>query len=186
LWRVAFVGINLSGNLGFKTIVRELGEGTVDIDFSNYVSEGRGKFHDGNVDNLSFKKNLVSTADQFTGNKWMPLPSYPRRNCGYGNSLAFYANGDVSPCLSPRFIRGNVKKNGIQSVFDWVLSERENSFVDRLPECKTCDLRYVCGGRCHLKTLTKGLGISQVECPDSYKEALYNNLVKHFEAGQLV
>ncbi|WP_258871829.1 SPASM domain-containing protein [Virgibacillus dokdonensis] len=112
----------------------------------------------------------------------MPTPSYPRRNCGYGNTLDIYPNGDVSPCLTPRFIRGNIINDEIQNVFNWIDNEREDSLVDRLPECKTCDLRHICGGGCHLATLTVGQGINQVECDDLYKERMLKNLVKQFEA----
>ena len=111
----------------------------------------------------------------------MPTPSYPRRNCGYGNTIDIYPNGDVSPCLTPRFIRGNVIKDGIKELFDQIDNEREQSFVINLEECKFCDLRHICGGRCHLSTLTKNLGIFQVDCDDSYKLRMYKNLIKHFE-----
>ncbi|RFA34184.1 hypothetical protein CAI16_12395 [Virgibacillus dokdonensis] len=173
---------NLRENL-HSFVMEELDGMDIDIDLSSFVSEGRGKDLAENVESEKFSSTISFTADHFVSeDDWMPTPSYPRRNCGYGNTLDIYPNGDVSPCLTPRFIRGNIINDEIQNVFNWIDNEREDSLVDRLPECKTCDLRHICGGGCHLATLTVGQGINQVECDDLYKERMLKNLVKQFEA----
>ncbi|PEJ11752.1 hypothetical protein CN684_00190 [Bacillus wiedmannii] len=167
-------------------IMDELQGMDVDLDLSSFVSEGRGINLTENVDPVTLTTTISHTAEHFINeDDWMPTPSYPRRNCGYGNTIDVYPNGDVSPCLTPRFIRGNFLKDGITNVFDWIEHGREQSMVDALPECKSCNLRYVCGGRCHLPSLTKGLGILQVSCSDAYKERMYKNLVRQYESTKL-
>ncbi|MDQ0177307.1 radical SAM/SPASM domain-containing protein [Bacillus chungangensis] len=167
----------------YNYINNELGGMKLDLDLSSFVSEGRGVNLTEEINPSDFASTLSYTAEHFVDkDAWMPTPSYPRRNCGYGNTIDIYPNGDVSPCLTPRFIRGNFIKDGVKSLFDIIDHEHNLSMVDLLPECKTCDLRYVCGGRCHLGTLTKGEGIGQVDCPDQYKENMFNNLVRQFEA----
>lgn len=165
-----------------RLIKEELGGMNIDIDLSSFVSEGRGRNLRENLEQAQFSSTLSYTAEHFVQeDSWMPTPSYPRRNCGYGNTIDVYPNGDVSPCLTPIFIRGNLIKDGIKNVFDAIDYEREDSMVDKLPECKKCDLRYICGGRCHLSTLRKGAGIQQVDCDDIYKNRMFKNLIKQFE-----
>lgn len=166
----------------YSYIKNELNDMEIDLDLSSFVSEGRGRDLSENVKPMDFASTLSYTAEHFVEeDSWMPTPSYPRRSCGYGNTIDVYPNGDVSPCLTPRFIRGNLFKDGIDNVLDWIDAEREQSMVDALPECKTCDLRYICGGRCHLGTLREGNGISQVDCSEDYKRRMRNNLIKQFE-----
>ncbi|MFT0137232.1 radical SAM protein [Alcanivoracaceae bacterium MT1] len=173
---------NLKENL-HKLIKEELGGMNIDIDLSSFVSEGRGIDLKEDIEPTHFSSTISYTAEHFIKeDEWMPTPSYPRRNCGYGNTIDIYPNGDVSPCLTPRFIRGNLLKEGISTVFNSIDIEHNESMVDRLPECKSCDLRYICGGRCHLTSLSKGEGIQQVDCDDLYKERMFKNLIKQFEA----
>lgn len=168
-------------------VKEKLGGMDIDLDLSSFVSEGRGINISENIEPTHFSSTISYTAEHFVKeDDWMPTPSYPRRNCGYGNTLDIYPNGDISPCLTPRFIRGNLIKDGIENVFNWIDIEHQESMVDILPECKTCDLRYICGGRCHLSTLKKGLGIKQVNCDDSYKERMFKNLIKQFEATTII
>jgi radical SAM protein with 4Fe4S-binding SPASM domain len=50
--------------------------------------------------------------------------------------------------------------------------------VNSLLECHVCDLRHVCGGRCHLPQLRLGQMPHQAACSDRYKESMFRNLVE--------
>lgn len=130
---------------------------------------------------------LISRPGQTAGasvdRPWKSLPVRAKHSCGYGDTFAIYANGDLSPCLTPRFIRGNVFAGDPAELFDAIDREREAARVDRLEECKTCVLRHVCGGRCHLAQLRSGQAPSQVECPDSYKQSMFRKLAAWGASG---
>jgi len=165
----------------------------VDVDLGSLVQEGRGVQHpDLALSPVEFSEFLLEVGrrfveDQLAGTRlvgtdgnvlWKSVPSRARLSCGYGNSLVFYSDGGMSPCLTPRFIRGNVFADDPGVLLDRVERERAAAAVDRLEECRTCDLRHICGGRCHLPQLRAGQAPSQVACPDSYKASMYRNLAR--------
>ncbi|MGH2828572.1 MAG: radical SAM protein [Actinomycetota bacterium] len=157
----------------------------VDVDLANYIPEGRGE--DMPEEALSageFRDTLSSLVAPFLKDEWKSIPISRRLNCGYGTAFAVYANGDVSPCLSPRFIRGNIIEMGVGRLFDSILTEADRSAVDNLPLCRTCDMRYLCGGRCHLNHLIPLGVMRQNDCPGSYRESFRRGLVHRFDAQQ--
>lgn len=169
----------------------------VDVDLGTLILEGRGMGQAQlGLSSTEFREFLFEVAQRFvveaiddegtegprarirTGSQgaWKPLPMRRRVSCGYGDTLSIYSNGDLSPCLTPIFIRGNVFDQDVNELLDSIEHERVAARVDALPECRTCVLRYVCGGRCHLPQLRTGNVPSQVECPSSYKESMFRNL----------
>jgi len=145
--------------------------------FGKFVEEGRGKdFRSEQVPADELARVLPRLASQFLESGWRPTSLSKRRNCGFGQSFAIYANGDVSPCLSPIYIAGNVLKESVGAVFDRVMVRSEKSDVDALPLCRTCDLRYICGGKCHLPQLTRGREISQNECTAEFRRLYLERL----------
>jgi radical SAM protein with 4Fe4S-binding SPASM domain len=170
----------------------------VDIDLGSVVPEGRA------VDNPQlamppneFRDVLLHIARQFVSEQlggerrigtdgtvlWKSVPPRVRQSCGYGDTLVIYSNGDVSTCLTPRFIRGNIFHGDPGELLDQIEVERAATRVDRLEECKTCDLRHICGGRCHLAQLRAGQMPSQVECPDTYKQSMFRNLARWYSSA---
>lgn len=169
----------------------------VDIDLASLTLEGRGiKYANLALDPGEFRALLTEIAQAFvvdrlgmhtsavsrSGGTHRAIPVRSKGSCGYGDTLTVYSNGDVSPCITPRFIRGNIFKD-MDQLLDVIGKERDAAQVDRLEECKTCVLRYVCGGRCHLTQLRKGQLPSQVECPQSYKDSMLRNLVQWSSSG---
>ena len=76
----------------------------------------------------------------------------PRRGCGLGQSLYVLSNGEVYPCHAlcyPRHLLGDAIVDGLAAVMDsdafTALCARN---VDTTRECRSCDLRYLCGGPC--------------------------------------
>lgn len=114
---------------------------------------------------------------------WTGVPVRPRNSCGYGDTLTIYSDGSVSTCLTPRFIRGNVFTDGAANLIDRIDRERDLLQVHKLPECRTCDLRHLCGGRCHLGQLRGGGPLGQIACSDRYKHSFYDNLVAWSSSG---
>lgn len=149
----------------------------VSVLFGKFVEEGRGlNIRSEQVPHDELQRVLKVLAAQFLQDGWQPTSLAKRRNCGFGQAYAIYANGDVSPCLSPIFIAGNVVREPISKVFERIISKSARSNVDRLPLCRSCDLRYICGGGCHLPQLKNGLEISQNECSSEFRERYYERL----------
>jgi len=119
---------------------------------------------------------IKNMATKFLEDGWQPTALTKQRNCGFGQAYAIYANGDVSPCLSPIFIAGNINDDGAEDVFRRIVGKSAKSDVDRLPLCKTCDLRYICGGGCHLPQLKNNLEIAQNECSAEFRSKYYERL----------
>lgn len=169
-----------------------------DIDLGTLVPEGRGtQVFDLGLPVDEFRKALAEiSASLTTGTAgpapavgvdgsalWTGLPVRPRQSCGYGDTLTVYSNGDVSTCLTPRFIRGNVFADGAASLIDRIDQERELLAVNQMEECRVCDLRHICGGRCHLGQLRGNGKLGQIPCSDRYKESFYDNLVAWSSSG---
>lgn len=177
---------------GLRPFVDSLGY-RVDIDLGSLVLEGRGlETASLAVPPADFRKVLTAARRAFinmsssqaptvgTDNTvvYKTVPPRVRNNCGYGETLVIYSDGGVSTCLTPRFIRGNVFDDGASGLLDAIDAEREAARVNSLPECHVCDLRHVCGGRCHLPQLRLGQMPHQVACSDRYKESMFRNLVE--------
>lgn len=137
----------------------------VSVQFGKFVDEGRGfdlRSEAPSADSMA--KLLPKLAKEFLSSGWTPTSLSKRGTCGFGSSYSIYANGDVSPCLSPRYIAGNVLKDGVDAILEKISTNAARANVDTMPMCRTCDLRYICGGKCHLGQLTKGQDISQNHC----------------------
>lgn len=158
----------------------------VSVLFGKFVEEGRGRdIRSEQVPPQELARVLPKLASQFLESGWRPTSLSKRRNCGFGQSYAIYANGDVSPCLSPIFIAGNVLKESVGAVFDRVMVRSAKADVDVLPLCRTCDVRYICGGGCHLPQLKQGMEMAQNECSSEfrrrYRQKLAIRAQKHEE-----
>jgi radical SAM protein with 4Fe4S-binding SPASM domain len=79
-------------------------------------------------------------------------PNHGLRNCGFGG-LALAADGGAFPCnrVSEVDGEGNVRSDGLRTVLDRVLRLQEETSVDHVEPCRTCEIRYVCGGGCRIE-----------------------------------
>ncbi|MEO3754173.1 radical SAM protein [Streptomyces sp. B6B3] len=169
-----------------------------DVDLGTLVPEGRGtQVAELGLSRDEFRATLAEISASLTSGPtadrptvgvdgsalWTSVPVRPRQSCGYGDTLTVYSNGDVSTCLTPRFIRGNVFRDGAVRLVDTIDRERDLLQVSRLAECRTCDLRHICGGRCHLGQLRGDGRLGQVPCSDRYKQSFYDNLVAWSSSG---
>lgn len=70
-------------------------------------------------------------------------------NCNFGN-IAIDAEGNIYFCPAVNLMRpfGNVRTVSLESVFANVSRIQHKSHVDSIEPCKSCDLRYICGGEC--------------------------------------
>lgn len=79
-------------------------------------------------------------------------PNHGFRNCGFGG-LALAADGGAYPCnrVAEVDTEGNVRTDGLRTVLDRVLEAQRATSVDQVEPCRTCEIRYVCGGGCRIE-----------------------------------
>ena len=76
----------------------------------------------------------------------------PRNTCGLCSNPHITPEGDIYPCwayLEEGRLLGNVR-DGLKNVlYDYFWGARKYEFsVDNIEKCRTCDVRYLCGGVC--------------------------------------
>lgn len=75
-----------------------------------------------------------------------------KQGCGAGSSfLTVTANGNVYPCnmlQKPEFVAGNVRKQSLAQIWKTspVLATFRKIDIHDVPKCRSCELRYICGG----------------------------------------
>lgn len=146
----------------------------VDVSLGLFIGEGRGRkiFAEAFLrdPNRAVREIVRSIGDLRT-----VRPRQPRYSCGYGETIVVLANGDLAPCITPRFVRGNIRRDGLAAV-DSLIQESLDAEVDRLPVCRDCDLRYICGGGCHQSQIARFGRAQQVDCPVEFRRQLYERL----------
>ena len=159
----------------------------VSVQFGKFVDEGRGfdiRSESPTADEMA--RLLPILAEKFLSSGWSPTSTSKRATCGFGASYSVYANGDVSPCLSPRYIAGNILRENVEDVLERVSSNAARAHVDLMPLCRSCDLRYICGGKCHLAQLTQGQNIAQNTCDAEYRVNYYRKLARRAASQETV
>ncbi len=105
----------------------------------------------------------------------------PLASCGLGENLHVEVSGDAFPCYAYTHRRhhlGNVVTDGLRAVIEGAgfaaLSGCAVDSVQSRSECRTCDLRYICGGGCRawLHGRAQSLNqVAQIECREAKARA---------------
>jgi radical SAM protein with 4Fe4S-binding SPASM domain len=78
----------------------------------------------------------------------------PRHNCGLGiKELSIGSDGTVYPCRGLHFSDlsvGNIKDNELHVLYKKSVERFSNVTVNKNPACRSCNLKYFCGGGCRL------------------------------------
>lgn len=97
---------------------------------------------------LGLKPSFYSSLED--DNDILAYSAHPAATCGLGMNLYISPNGDCYPCYALMGIR-HFLGNTISEDLDSILG-RNNSYrrvtVDSNSKCRTCILRYLCGGFC--------------------------------------
>lgn len=72
--------------------------------------------------------------------------------CGYGK-LVVLSNGDYCFCDDiPRSkVAGNIRNTSFKQIINQMIEAEKSCNVDNFTSCKSCELRYICGGGCKIK-----------------------------------
>ncbi len=103
--------------------------------------------------------------------------SHCRDLCGAASEvLSISGYGDVYPCAGfhiPEFKAGNIKNQNLEQIWSRspILREFRGQSVLDVPECRNCEIRFICGGGCRVdKYFTSGcMDVPSPRC-SVYKE----------------
>lgn len=107
-------------------------------------------------------------------------------SCSYG-SLVVAANGDVYTCTRIAQLKpyANLRKESFDDIIDKAHKAEELISVNNIYPCKSCELRYICGGGCRIEEFPiLKYGPAQVneipfrQCPPKYKNQFYELMIK--------
>lgn len=109
-------------------------------------------------ENKDYKKqlmNLVNTIypDYYINNFVINYKDNTILNsCGFGE-MTIAPNGDIYFCNRIHELNSiyNVKNDDFEKLFNQTKLVREKTSVDNVEPCKTCEIKYICGGGCRLK-----------------------------------
>ncbi|MBN1264819.1 MAG: TIGR04083 family peptide-modifying radical SAM enzyme [Anaerolineales bacterium] len=99
--------------------------------------------------------------------------SQPTSTCGLGKNLNIGSEGECYPCyalMGKEHRLGNVFKDGLDQVLARNDSYRQVT-VDSTEKCRTCALRYLCGGFCRAWGITSDPYSAPVDCLALQKRA---------------
>jgi radical SAM protein with 4Fe4S-binding SPASM domain len=110
----------------------------------------------------------------------------PRHRCDTGEVIHITANGDIYPCFYmqfPEFKVGNITEDDLLEIYETdVMQHVLHVDVSTFQECKTCTIRYFCGGGC--RGFARAVGGSlyspdPLDCESN--KILVNKILEHGE-----
>jgi radical SAM protein with 4Fe4S-binding SPASM domain len=108
--------------------------------------------------------------------------------CAIGDAeISISENGDVYPCQLlhlPQFKAGNIRNQPLKTIYETseVLKSCRKLTVLEIPECKKCEIRFICGGACRARAFYEEnrLDVSGSFC-EYEKLAFINGLFELYE-----
>lgn len=90
-----------------------------------------------------------------------------RNNCGIGEALTISSIGDVSWCSRIGEAKSlfNVRIDSFKKIYGVSKNIVERTSVDHCVPCKDCDLKYICGGPCRLRSCSEMKDMILDSCP---------------------
>lgn len=103
-----------------------------------------------------------------------------KAGCGYGEQLVVGPDGYVYPCHLLDAKLGHIDDAPLPQIIARLMGVSEVFDVDHIEGCNTCDIRYLCGGKCRVIEGRK-IGTRMVTtCTPLEKEFKLRNLVRSY------
>ncbi len=125
-------------------LAQQLGD-EVGVRYRPILPIGKGKSL-----NLALKKYISS--DPYHALRFLASDYTPTATCGLGRNLYVDPSGDVYPCYAYK-PKGSILGNIFESSLEVILNSKKfqdlyNYDVDKNDFCRSCEVRYLCGGGC--------------------------------------
>lgn len=112
--------------------------------------------------------------------------------CAIGDGeFSISATGDVYPCQllhTDEFYAGNVHEESISELYynSSVLNQCAKLDVDNIEGCKTCPIKYICGGSCRARSYYEGGRIDSASDFCKYeREAFYDGIIEIYSKNAI-
>ena len=114
---------------------------------------------------------LISKVNRFT------------KTCGMGLSITIGADGAIYPCtITDQKPIGNIRDEDSEQKFLSVFSYSRQTDVDHVEGCRSCEIRYFCGGICRITNFFKTGSMQVSACTPSYKNMQIRNLIARYDS----
>lgn len=118
----------------------------------------------GRAKNMNLSRDRV---EHLSVSEWIRHGRYPHSTCGIGYVVMLSADGNVYPChvfAGENYYLGNIYEKSLKEIInsEKFLSLRKIN-VDTTEKCRSCDMRYLCGGGCRVW--------ENKDCSDLYERA---------------
>lgn len=165
-------------------LYRDFGE-QLQLRISIDMIEGRAVHRYDSVTSAQLQKRVDALFDKLWGYSTRPhadAVGFKRqlrnKNCGFGREISIKSTGDVYPCPIQIDKVGSVRENSISTLFKRVGLEDALKSIDNFEDCKSCDLKYICGGGCRVANYQHSGSYTKPHfCNGNYIKNFYQRLV---------
>jgi radical SAM protein with 4Fe4S-binding SPASM domain len=105
------------------------------------------------------------------------------KTCGMGLSITIGADGAIYPCtITDQKSVGNITDDNAEAIIASVFDYSKATDVDHVEGCKSCHIRYFCGGICRITNLFKTGSMQISACTPDYKNSQIRNLIARYDS----
>lgn len=98
------------------------------------------------------------------------------KNCGIGTNIVIDADGKIYPCNKFSSYYQQLDDD-ISFIFHKFNDINRMTSTDFMPNCKKCELRYICAGGCRIDYLNKNGSMIKTNCTPEFKTNQYRKLL---------
>lgn len=146
------------------------------VQIASGMRQGRAR---NRVNVLYFESTFREIHRQLYGEFWdlKILKPIKTVHCGYGQGLTISSTGDVGPCGEFLLMGPNIKTDCLSDIYTQFRTNQQLSLVYNIPLCKNCDLRFICGGGCRMKSLKQNGDLCRPVCSPEGRQEFYKRLM---------
>jgi radical SAM protein with 4Fe4S-binding SPASM domain len=162
--------LELAGGAFFRSLHDVLGR-PLTVSVAQGILQGRSVKKQDDLTFIRRCRNLQDNISELNTSAgldlWQWVPGRMNASCGIGCSLSVEPNGDVLQCAGGAVV-ASVRNKKLKAVISELREVALLNHVDSLDDCKSCDLRYLCGGPCR---------VDNEKCTEEKREEILKRLV---------
>jgi radical SAM protein with 4Fe4S-binding SPASM domain len=153
---------------------------------------GRAKIHAdlrSNQEAIRLAQAAIANAFVASGIYRLPLSKINRfsKSCGMGTSISIGADGKIYPCtITDQTAIGDIRDSNAEEIMGSVFDHFHKTSVDNIVGCRSCSIRYFCGGICRITNNGKKGSMYVSACTPAYKAGRVRDLVAKYDGFQIV
>jgi radical SAM protein with 4Fe4S-binding SPASM domain len=164
-------------------LLKTIGSPDIEVRLGGFIYTGRGLGSDDGlaediVEQISTGLTLSAKDDaQFSG--W-GNPGMRNRSCLLSATPTLDSNGDIYSCVECFGLLGNVRESTLRSLLQSLFDRANEMDVTRIPCCRDCDFRFICGAGLRLEEIRKNIPPGRLTCTEAEKRAFLWRMVRGY------